>query len=71
MGSIPTLSQSEDRLVQIPGSMPRLTEIPAGCAFNPRCGKAFDACHNIQPETQDVSGRQVACLLYDEELKHG
>ena len=67
MGSIPTLSQNEERLTQIPGSMPRLTEIPAGCAFNPRCGKVFDACHKIQPDIVDVNGRQVACLLYDKE----
>ncbi|MDJ0613065.1 MAG: ABC transporter ATP-binding protein [Rhizobiaceae bacterium] len=65
MGSIPTLSQNEDRLTQIPGSMPRLTEIPTGCAFNPRCPKVFDACHKVQPQTVDVSGREVACLLYD------
>ncbi len=67
MGSIPTLSQNDDRLTQIPGSMPRLTEIPAGCAFNPRCPKVFDACHKIQPETVDVNGREVACLLYNKE----
>ncbi|MGI9352039.1 MAG: ABC transporter ATP-binding protein [Rhizobiaceae bacterium] len=67
MGSIPTLSQNEKRLTQIPGSMPRLTEIPTGCAFNPRCGKVFDACHRIQPDIVDVNGRQVACLLYDRE----
>ena len=41
MGSIPVLSQNSDRLVQIPGSMPRLTEIPSGCAFNPRCKKGI------------------------------
>ena len=67
MGSIPTLSQNEDRLTQIPGSMPRLTEIPKGCAFNPRCPKAFDVCYEIQPDTIDVKGREVACQLYDKE----
>ena len=70
MGSIPTLSQSEDRLVQIPGSMPRLTEIPNGCAFNPRCGDARDACYRIQPEVRNVRGRDVACHLYDEGLRN-
>ena len=37
MGAIPTLAGAADRLVQIPGSMPRLTAIPPGCAFHPRC----------------------------------
>lgn len=68
MGSIPTLSQNAERLTQIPGSMPRLTEIPNGCAFNPRCTKAFAACHEIRPDVVDVSGREVACLLYDKEV---
>ena len=68
MGSIPTLSQSAKRLTQIPGSMPRLTEIPTGCAFNPRCTKTFAACHEIRPNVVEVEGRQVACLLYEKEL---
>jgi len=66
MGSIPTLMHDEDRLTQIPGSMPRLTEIPPGCAFSPRCPKAFERCFSDQPQPVDVEGRQVACLLYDE-----
>ena len=66
MGSILTLLHDEARLTQIPGSMPRLTEIPAGCAFSPRCPKAFDRCRAEQPAVRDVDGRKVACLLYDE-----
>jgi peptide/nickel transport system ATP-binding protein len=67
MGSIPTLSQNESRLTQIPGSMPRLTSIPDGCAFNPRCPKVFAACHKVQPKPLAVDGSEVACLLYDKE----
>ena len=37
MGAIPTLAGDATRLVQIPGSMPRLSAIPPGCSFNPRC----------------------------------
>jgi peptide/nickel transport system ATP-binding protein len=37
MGAIPSLEGDAERLVQIPGSMPRLSAIPQGCAFNPRC----------------------------------
>ncbi len=66
MGSIPTITQESDRLVQIPGSMPRLNAIPQGCAFNPRCEKAFDRCFRDRPEPLDRGGgRQVACWLYD------
>jgi peptide/nickel transport system ATP-binding protein len=54
------------RLVQIPGSMPRLSAIPAGCAFNPRCAHAFERCRIERPVPLAREGRQVACHLYDE-----
>jgi len=67
MGSIPSLTQEIDRLTQIPGSMPRLTEIPTGCAFNPRCEKSFAPCFIDRPELMDMKKRQVSCHLYDKE----
>jgi peptide/nickel transport system ATP-binding protein len=66
MGSIPTLESSADRLVQIPGSMPRLTRIPAGCAFNPRCPHAHDRCRVERPELLSRGEHLVACHLYDD-----
>ena len=66
MGSIPTLElDGAKRLVQIPGSMPRLTAIPRGCAFNPRCGQVLDKCRQDRPEPHAVGGSQVACWLAD------
>lgn len=35
MGSIPKIGDEQDRLSQIPGAMPHLTEVPSGCAFHP------------------------------------
>ena len=65
MGAIPSLEQDDTRrLVQIPGAMPRLTEIPAGCAFHPRCGHAFEPCAATRPPPVEREGRQVACHLY-------
>jgi len=66
MGAIPTLDTTVSRLVQIPGSMPRLSAIPKGCAFNPRCAQAFDRCRIDRPEPLPREGREVACHLYDE-----
>jgi peptide/nickel transport system ATP-binding protein len=63
MGSIPTLDTHATRLVQIPGSMPRLTAIPKGCAFNPRCEKVFDRCRSERPEPMPRGTSQVACWL--------
>ena len=66
MGSIPTLTQDSDRLVQIPGAMPRLDAIPPGCAFNPRCPRVFDRCPRERPDPLDQGeGRHIACWLYD------
>ncbi|MCD1626250.1 MAG: ABC transporter ATP-binding protein [Paracoccaceae bacterium] len=66
MGSIPTLTQDHARLVAIPGAMPRLNAIPQGCAFNPRCERAFDRCFAARPEPLPRGDRrQVACWLYD------
>ncbi len=69
MGAIPTLEASAERLVQIPGSMPRLTNIPKGCAFNPRCEHVFARCHVDRPQALPVDGRRVACHLYDHATK--
>ena len=66
MGAIPTLATEDSRLVQIPGSMPRLSNIPPGCAFNPRCEHRFDRCLVDRPDPIDRNGHKVACHLYDE-----
>ena len=71
MGSIPTLSQEDDRLIQIPGSMPRLGEIPTGCAFSPRCNRAFDACHKTRPDLIALGAHEVSCWLYDQNTTTG
>jgi peptide/nickel transport system ATP-binding protein len=55
-----------ERLEQIPGSMPRLTDIPRGCAFNPRCPQAHERCFRDRPEPLPVEDSRVACWLYDE-----
>jgi peptide/nickel transport system ATP-binding protein len=65
MGAIPTLAGDGKRLVQIPGSMPRLSAIPRGCSFNPRCAFAFDRCRVERPEPLPRGTQSVACHLYD------
>jgi len=66
MGAIPSLESDTDRLVQIPGSMPRLSAIPPGCPFNPRCPYVFDRCRVERPEPIQHSDHRVACHLYDQ-----
>ncbi|MBN8535091.1 MAG: ABC transporter ATP-binding protein [Rhizobiales bacterium] len=66
MGAIPSLEAEIDRLTQIPGSMPRLSAIPAGCAFNPRCVDVFDRCRSERPGLIGVGdNHKAACHLHD------
>ena len=65
MGSIPTVTGDDARLQQIPGAMPRLDAIPAGCAFNPRCGEAFDRCRRDRPELMAAGQGAAACWLVE------
>ena len=71
MGAIPTLAGEDKRLVQIPGSMPRLSAIPPGCSFNPRCAFAFDRCRVERPEPLRQGSQAVACHLYDTRQREG
>jgi len=59
MASTPLASQGKSRLHQIPGSMPRLTAMPDGCAFHPRCPQAQDKC-KAAPWPKQEGGR-AAC----------
>jgi peptide/nickel transport system ATP-binding protein len=45
--------------------MPRLSAIPPGCAFNPRCAFAFDRCRVERPEPIVCGEQRVACHLSD------
>jgi len=65
MGSIPSMVGDAERLTQIDGSMPRLTAIPPGCAYNPRCPQAFDRCARERPDLLPAGTALAACWLHD------
>ncbi|MEQ8708095.1 MAG: ABC transporter ATP-binding protein [Rhodospirillales bacterium] len=71
MGSIPMIGEDVENLTQIDGTMPRLTEIPPGCAFNPRCTERFGRCERDRPDLMDAGSTRAACWLYDREGDHG
>jgi peptide/nickel transport system ATP-binding protein len=55
------------RLATIPGRVPALTEMPAGCAFADRCPLAIGACRLAPPPAFDVApGHQARCLRWNE-----
>ena len=62
--SVPRLGEPPRRLATIPGTVPKLTELPAGCRFRDRCDVAIDECRARDPELVEVApGRSAACLL--------
>jgi oligopeptide/dipeptide ABC transporter ATP-binding protein len=72
LGSVPRLDASaRDRLTSIEGEIPDLANLPAGCAFEPRCRWAVDRCRVESPVQIPVrpspgriavgSDHQVAC----------
>jgi peptide/nickel transport system ATP-binding protein len=66
MQSIPKLGATGRPLKQIDGAMPRLTAIPEGCAFHPRCPRRFEPCDHRRPDLLPTQRKLAACWLYDD-----
>jgi peptide/nickel transport system ATP-binding protein len=62
IASLPSLEQ-KGTMQGIPGLAPLLRDLPAGCAFHPRCPLAAARCRVERPEVRDVEGSLVACHL--------
>jgi peptide/nickel transport system ATP-binding protein len=68
LGSLPTSAQRKQELPTIPGRVPQLGQMPAGCRFRPRCPHAEDRCTEPQSLIPygDGGGRLVRCCRADE-----
>jgi peptide/nickel transport system ATP-binding protein len=51
------------RLATIPGRVPELADLPAGCPFVQRCAWAIDACRGALPPLVDVGAAHAARCL--------
>ncbi len=67
MASIPTLDgEPGTRLRTIEGQPPDLADLPAGCAFAPRCQFAAEHCRVAPPVLESIGSQHVrACYGYD------
>ena len=63
LGSIPSLGRIADRLVTIPGSVPAVGLMPAGCRFAPRCAYAQEPCRSASPPLAPVGPHQAAACI--------
>jgi peptide/nickel transport system ATP-binding protein len=74
MGSIPRLPSMRgenagavERLQEIPGTVPALSNLPSGCVFAPRCGHAEDRCRAQYPAYEEKRpGHWAACWRSNE-----
>lgn len=73
LNSFPTIHGPRRKMTGIPGSPPDLRNVPAGCAFHPRCPLAFDTCYTVMPtlisSSQETPQQMVACHLYDRRFR--
>ena len=70
MASIPRLAlmrgeteSKSERLQEIPGMVPALSNLPAGCVFAPRCAHAEDRCRNRYPDYEEKRPGTLGRLL--------
>jgi peptide/nickel transport system ATP-binding protein len=67
--SIPVVGDIRDELAVIPGNVPNLIDLPAGCRFAPRCTARIDfevaEAESQHPELRETANRHlVRCFMY-------
>ncbi len=63
MSAVASLERGSDELETIPGVVPNLLHLPAGCSFSPRCARCGARCADVVPELREVSpGHLVRCI---------
>lgn len=75
IASIPILGQDKEMLDVIPGSVPNLIDMPAGCRFVNRCRAhqehSLDICTEREPDLLPVKpNHAVRCWLYQHHAGH-
>ncbi|MCW2527751.1 MAG: dipeptide/oligopeptide/nickel transporter ATP-binding protein [Pseudonocardiales bacterium] len=65
LASIPAIDGDlPDRLMQIDGTPPKLSDLPRGCSFAPRCPEKIAGCEENRPPLFDCGeDHQAACWL--------
>ena len=70
--SKPILEEDKEILEYIPGSVPNPSEMPEGCAFNPRCPEVMDICRREMPKLiESLPKHLVRCWLYQKQKTEG
>ena len=64
--SLPNISNRKAQLRPIPGLMPDPTKLPPGCAFEPRCRYAVEACKEPCTRRNLNGTHSILCNRYDD-----
>jgi peptide/nickel transport system ATP-binding protein len=64
--SLPNIRDRKAKLIPIPGLMPDPTKLPVGCAFEPRCRYAVEACKEACSMKQVSDTHSILCTRYNE-----
>ncbi|MCY0876438.1 MAG: ABC transporter ATP-binding protein [Firmicutes bacterium] len=68
LSSIPKLEERKERLDSIPGTVPSIELMPAGCRFAARCPHATDRCVRTEPGLLPVTpGHDTRCWLAEDQ----
>ncbi|WP_158743491.1 ABC transporter ATP-binding protein [Acidisphaera sp. L21] len=62
IGSVPSRTPRGERLRGIPGMTPNVLNLPVGCAFRTRCGRADAQCEEDPPEFAAEPGHAHRCF---------
>jgi oligopeptide/dipeptide ABC transporter ATP-binding protein len=65
LGAIPSVAARGRPLPAIPGRVPPLRDLPAGCSFADRCTHRRPVCGREEPRQTALDGRTVHCHMYD------
>ncbi|TMJ94188.1 MAG: ABC transporter ATP-binding protein [Actinobacteria bacterium] len=65
LASVPSHRRRGERLASIPGRVPSLSSLPAGCKFANRCPYAQQVSREREPAYLEIDGRRVRCDMYD------
>ena len=75
IASVPVLGSTKDELETIPGNVPNLIDLPAGCRFASRCTFRvkynLEICTMTEPDLVTIEkGHSVRCWLYQDAEGH-
>ena len=70
LASLPTVDgERRHRLAAIPGSVPSILDLPAGCKFVTRCSERLDRCFSIEPQLIENRAGTLGALPPGESMK--